>query len=113
MLQVRSRIIHNGKTYEPDEIIEDIKNDEATRLVDLGVAFFVKTIPVSNDDTGKSGNTNIEDAEDLDKAYKADGLKEMATSIGMEFDEKITKTNLINQIIDEGRVDEFFTEEDA
>ncbi len=42
MIKLNERVTHNGKTYNPNEVIEkdDISQEESQRLVDLDVAFF-------------------------------------------------------------------------
>jgi hypothetical protein len=91
MIELTEKIRHNGKVYSSGGVIKNIEKEEAKRLVELGVAFFVSA-EVETDDY----------SELLDKAFNADELKEVSKEIGLEFPGNISKGKLIEKIIDEG-----------
>lgn len=103
MIQVNSKVTHNGKAYRSGDIIEDIDKEAATRLVNLGVALFVSTTLKETEDIPE--NT---DYTELDQAYNYEDLKTLAKELGIEFPGNISKTKLIDKIIEEDKVELFF-----
>ena len=136
MIRLIGRVRHNGQTYEPGETIENIKKNEAQRLVNLGVAFFIGKINLPPDEecqevsTIKQDSTDEEHQEDsIDKQDSVDetvnyeeeldlieynDLKLVAKEVGLEFKGNISKKNLIKLIIEKRKADEVlaFTEVD-
>lgn len=109
MIQVNSKVTHNGRAYQSGDIIEDIEKEAATRLVNLGVAFFVSVIlKETEDDPENTGVPETSDYAELDQAYKYEDLKTLAKEVGMEFPGNISKAKLIDKIIEEDKVDLFF-----
>lgn len=134
-LKVHKSIKHNGVIYMPGEVIEGVEKTHARRLVNLNAAIFIgESIQSHNDDDLgnpgkenklKTGDSNDENDDDLgglpgideltdeevinliDDHFKLDLLKEEATSIGMEFAGNISKTKLIQQILDEEKEQHF------
>lgn len=134
-LKAIKRIKHNGKVYEPGKEIKGVEQAHAQRLVNLNAATFVgESIPVADEDDlkkpGEEKNQNdgnpidndvddlgglpgIEDLTDdevinlIDDHFKLDLLKEEAASIGMEFAGNISKSKLIQQILDEEKEQHF------
>lgn len=114
MIQANERIIHNGKTYESGTIIEKINKQEAERLVDLGVAFFVsenenseslKESSSDHEDEGPGEKDQLNTEEELDLIEYSD-LKTIAKEVGLDFAGNISKKNLITLIIEEKKVEE-------
>ena len=117
-IEVKDRVRHNGKTYMAGEIIEEIKKADADRLVDIGVASFLRehtvSQPVTGGDTSNKPSFSPEEEEDskaLDEEFSLVELKEEAVKVGIEFKGTITKKELITLIIEQGKVAEFFDEE--
>lgn len=100
MIRLNEKVTHDGKTYDPGEEIEKINKNQAQRLVDLGVAFFVgqKQYSLPPDDVNENA------AEELDTIDYRD-LKEMAKDIGLDFPGNVSKKNLIDLIIEEEKAD--------
>lgn len=134
-LKAIKRIKHNGEFYKPDELIKGVEKDHAQRLVNLNAATFVgESIPVVDEDDLKKpgeeknqsdGDSIDNDGDDLgglpgiddltdeevinliDDHFKLEPLKEEAASIGMEFAGNISKSKLIQQILDEEKEQHF------
>ncbi|MFS0810784.1 DUF7210 family protein [Peribacillus phoenicis] len=117
-IELNEKVRHNGETFLAGDIIEKIKKVEAERLVDLGVASFVREISsVTKDDEPDSGqivhsvNNPEEDYQALDEAYTLEDLKETAAGVeGLNFKGTISKKDLITLIIESGKIDDFFEE---
>lgn len=112
-IELKSNVRHNGKLYKAGDIIENISEGEAKRLVKLGDAFFI----------GKRNSKNVDPAppppdkkldenllKDFKDAYEYPELKEAAAEIGLEFPGNISFEKLVQLIIDNDKVDEFFEE---
>lgn len=109
MIQVNSKVTHNGKAYRNGDIIEDIDKEAATRLVNLGVALLVSTILKETEDIPESTDVpETSDYDELDQAYGYEELKTLAKEVGIEFPGNISKTKLIDKIIEEDKVELFF-----
>ncbi|MBT2717545.1 hypothetical protein [Bacillus sp. ISL-57] len=117
-IELNEKVRHNGVTFLAGDIIEKIKNVEAERLVDLGVASFVREIP-SLPKNEVSGSDQIvppvhdpeADYQALDEAYTLEELKETAAGVeALNFKGTISKKDLITLIIESGKIDEFFEE---
>lgn len=109
MIQVNSKVTHNGKSYQSGDVIEDIDKEAATRLVNLGVALFVSTIFKETEDTLE--NTEVpetSDYDEIDQEYNYEELKTLAKEVGIEFPGNISKAKLIDKIIEENKVELFF-----
>lgn len=106
MIEVTGRVRHDGETYKPGDIIEQINKQQAQRLVDLGVAFFISgKLPLPNE-----GLRNTE--EEIDENYQEElnlleyaDLKTVAKEVGLEFKGNISKKDLIDLIINKGKAD--------
>ena len=96
-ITVKSNVRHNGKSYNSGDVISDIKEKDAKRLIDLGVAFF----------DGEKVTNRTDYAELLDDEFTATELKEAAKEAGLEFPGNISKENLIKQIVKEGKAEQF------
>lgn len=134
LLKAVKRIKHNGEFYEPGDVIKGVEQAHAQRLVNLNAASFIHGVTEALDDEdlgnpenkdnsneddpnvdndGLGGLPGIEDLTDeevvnlIDDHFKLDLLKEEAASIGMKFAGNISKTNLINQILDEEKEQHF------
>lgn len=133
MIRLIGRVRHDGKTYEPGETIENIKENEAQRLVSLGVAFFIGQVNIphdehqevstnkqdSTDEEHQEVSTNKQDSVDETVNYEEEldlieynDLKLVAKEVGLEFKGNISKKNLIKLILEEGKTDDIlaFTE---
>lgn len=116
---------HNGASYLPGDVINEISDTEAERLVSLGAAYSYgdQHFPVSkvapepkgdsngDEDDNKSDGllTELEEiASDLDASYTLEELKERSNEIGFEFKNSISKKELIALIISENKADDFF-----
>lgn len=109
MIQANSKVTHNGRSYQNGDIIEDIDQEAATRLVNLGVAFFLSVIlKETEDDPENTGIPETSDYAELDQAYNYEELKTLAKELGIEFPGNISKTKLIDKIIEEDKVELFF-----
>lgn len=108
MIKVNSKVTHNGKTYRNGDNIEDIDKEAATRLVNLGVALFVTVILKETEDTPEDITPETSDYLELDQAYGYEELKELAKEVGIKFPGNISKTKLIDKIIEEDKVELFF-----
>jgi hypothetical protein len=129
MIITKERIRHNGVEYAVNTRIEIIDDKDAERLVKLGVAFFPETIkvPADNGDLNPSddGEFNQDDpndgddsdidvltpeqaAEELDKLFNYNGLKEAAKTVGLEFAGNISKVNLITLILEQKKAEAVF-----
>lgn len=133
-LKARKRIKHNGEFYEPGELIEGVEQAHAQRLVNLNAATFdVESIPSDDEDnfkkTGEGNSQNDSDSNDndddlgglpgideitdeevaelIDKHFKLDSLKEEASEIGLQFAGNISKTSLIQLILEEEKEQHF------
>lgn len=129
VLKARKRIKHDGEFYEPGDLIEGVEQFHAQRLVNLNAATFVgESVSVDDEDDlkkpGEENNQNDGDSDDndgddlgglpgiddltdeeviklIDEHFKLELLKEEAASIGMEFAGNISKSKLIQQILNE------------
>lgn len=107
MIELKGIVTHDGKTYEPGEVIEKINTDQAQRLVDLGVAFFISEKTPSNDDVPPNNdNENKVDYEGELDLLEYNDLKIVAKEVGLDFKGNISKKDLIHLIINEGKADE-------
>lgn len=109
MIKLNGNVTHDKVEYKTGETIENIDKAAATRLVNLGVAVFISDIL---QEIGKVEVIESHDAEELDSTYEYSDLKELAKEIGMEFPNNITKAKLIEQIIYEDKVEQFFEQEE-
>ncbi|MGE6379554.1 hypothetical protein [Peribacillus muralis] len=117
-IELNEKVRHNGETFLVGDIIENIKQVEAKRLVDLGVASFVREIPSLSENEVPGSDQDIspvhdpeEDYQALDEAYTLEDLKETAAGVeGLDFKGTISKKDLIALIIKSGKIDEFFEE---
>lgn len=129
-LQARTRIKHDGKQYLPGELVKGVELAHAQRLVNLNAAIFTHEAILADEDdlktpnnTKNDGDLDIEDdlgglsgiddmtdeevAALIDKHFKLDLLKEEAADIGMQFPGNISKTNLIELILEEEQEQHF------
>ncbi len=139
MIKLNERVTHNGKTYNPNEVIEkdDISQEESQRLVDLDVAFFVGDIKedeglldnqkdndeeISEERETQDDSADFEEEEiseeeyqklykQLDDAFNAEPLQKIAKDHGVEW-EGNRKENVIEAIILEDKVEDILSEED-
>lgn len=145
-LQALKPIKHNGKRYKVGEIIENIDEKQAKRLINLGAA--TNTVAVSSvidqkvedhsqnqssidnldgntnsskvdknsvDDELGSGDDLLSDEEVFKliwDGFKLEELKEQATDLKLEFAGNISKTDLINLIIEKEKEDHFLDQID-
>lgn len=111
MIKLLEKVQHNHDKFDVGDIIQEINKDDAKRLVDLGVAFFVSEngVPVEHteiEETPEDGNP-----EELQLIDYQD-LKEIASELGLTFPGNISKEKLINLIVKEKKISEVlsFTE---
>lgn len=101
------KIIKEGVTFGPSvlDVGTETKIDEASglRLIKDGWAELVEVIEPPADDTTP---TYEEMTEALDSLYKADDLKTKAKELGVEFDAKATKGDVIAAVIEAGKYDD-------
>lgn len=109
-LMIKSPIRHDGVSYKKGQTIDITDEKAVQRLYNLGVVSFVTENPFEKADDYQIGK--VDDYQSLDEAYKADELKQQAIELGIEFDKNISKKDLINLIIEQGKVAEFFDEEE-
>ncbi|MCM3567856.1 hypothetical protein [Neobacillus mesonae] len=111
MIQLLESVRHSGKVYSTGEVITKIKDKEAQRLVNLGVAFFVGDSFKKQDENDLK--PDVDDYQALDDAYTLEELKEVAQTIeGLEFKGNISKKDLITLIIESGKLGAFFEDEE-
>jgi flagellar biosynthesis/type III secretory pathway M-ring protein FliF/YscJ len=111
-VKVINTVRHDGKIYEAGQIIQKISDDQAKRLTDMGVAFFVDQKEASETPSVQLTDEQKQIYADLDTAYGYDELKQVAANVGMTFKGNISKKDLILQIISENKVGEFLEEEE-
>lgn len=109
MIEITGNVKHDGESFVSGDKIEKIKEEQAQRLVDLGVAFFIDSKVADND---KDPNNALR--KEIDEAFGYADLKEAALAVGLEFPGNISMQNLIDLVINEGKAEEVFsiTEED-
>lgn len=115
IIEVKTRVRHNGKIYSPGSVIEHIKQDEAKRLVDLGDASFVRTIPAVQDAGGQESEPPVFDesvVEEFKEVYEYAELKKTAAEVGLEFPGNISFKDLVKLIVEQNKVNEFFEDEE-
>ncbi|WP_106494892.1 DUF7210 family protein [Lentibacillus sp. Marseille-P4043] len=113
MIKLSEKVTHDGKTYDPGNIIEKINNQQAQRLVNLGVAFFVGKIENSepSEDPEKEDQASPEDLQHLNAKEELESidyfdLKSIAKEVELEFSGNISKADLIGLIVENQKVDE-------
>lgn len=141
-LQALKPIKHNGKRYKVGETVENVNNEQAQRLINLGAAtnmVAVSFVDESNNDLNNNGNLDSNnrsnDSKDITGAesktlddelgsgddlltdeevfqqiwdgFKLEVLKDEAAELNLEFTGNISKTDLINLIIEKEKEDHF------
>lgn len=105
MYKAIQTVRHNHRRFEKGDTIKDIKKEEGQRLVDLGAAVRIG---------GNQSKPDVADSVDYKKLlnddFKADELKEAAVVAGVVFDEKTTKADLIDDIIEQEKAEEILAE---
>lgn len=116
-IKLTETIRHNGIRYPIGTVTDEIKDEDAKRLVKLGVAFYVKEIPVEEPEEPESPEAKNRDLrKEIDERFNAGELKEVALDLGIEFQSNISKTNLLDLIMKLEKAEEAlefeFVEED-
>lgn len=116
-IKAKETIRHNGTRYQVNDVINDINIEEAERLVKLGVASFIKEEYIERtkedgEDTRKPEKGKIDYKSQLDEKFNANQLKETAKKTGIEFQSNISKTKLIDLIIEIGKAEEIINFEE-
>lgn len=112
MIRVLGNIRHDGVMYKHGDTIQEIKEEDAERLIRLGVALFVEEIEVFEEDSTEE----VDIKEEIDKRFNAVELKEIAEELEIKFPGNISKTKLIDLILELEKAEEAlefeFVEED-
>lgn len=120
-VECKGRISHDGESYEPGEVIEKISEEEAQRLVDLGVAFFVpgkgRISAQTNENTPPDKHNNGESKpptndDDPFEGIELADLKEAAKEAGVNFNANIGFETLVERIKEEGKVEDVLAQFD-
>lgn len=116
-LKFKTGVRYNGTRYAKGQVESGLSEKEVALFVKEDVAFVVGVPSTSLDEasTGQeNGKQNVPPGDeeneavyrDLDENWNADELKVDAERIGIEFDKKTLKKDLINLIIESGRAEE-------
>lgn len=133
-LKFKTGVRYNGTRYAKNQIESGFSEEEVTLFVKADVAFVVgvpdnsaasnednnNDIENDNDDDDNNDNNPVIDQntppadttdvyKELDDNWTLDELKVDAERIGIDFDKKILKKDLIQLIIDVGRANEFLS----
>lgn len=106
-VKLTGRVLYNDKDYKPGDIINDIDNEAAERLVKGNVAFFVGH-HLNEELTPVSSTVEEEPVEDVLKAnFTLEELKEEADTFDLKYPKSITKPEMIKLIIEEGKAQHY------
>lgn len=102
-VKVNKIIRHDGEFYYPDDVIFQIKDAEAKRLVKKGLAQIIDIEEVEETSTNAINELNHEETleEVLDLNFNTDELKVGAKEQGLNFKANISKKDLIALIAEE------------
>ena len=105
-VSVKIKILKEGVTFGPSVLDVGMETvvDETSglRLIKDGWAELVKTVEPPAGDDIPSYDEMVKAIDDL---YKADDLKAKAKELGVEFDAKATKGEVIANVIEAGKYD--------
>lgn len=106
-IKITENVRHNGTKYPAGAIINEMSKEDEKRLIKLGVAFYVKEIPVEEVEAQEDLEESKTDIrEEMDRRFNAAELKEVALDLGIEFQHNISKAKLLDRIIELGKGEE-------
>ncbi|MGG3448636.1 hypothetical protein ABER98_01745 [Domibacillus aminovorans] len=120
-IKFKTGVRYNGTRYAKGQIESGFSEKEVSLLVEENVAFVVGVPSVEDDkenidsndksklDTPPADTDNEQMFRELDENWNADELKIDAERLGIEFEKKISKKDLIQLIVEAGRADEFLS----
>lgn len=110
-------ILHDGKHYQPGDLVKGLNEKDARRLVDSDAANYLGYIESAEPETQVTVTTpptpileavNHEDYRTLiDENYNLDELKDTAKEFKMVFPSNIKKPNLLDLIFEEEKEQKF------
>lgn len=101
VIKLNERVTHDGEVFEPGKMITKIKDEQAERLVNLGVASFVETVQVQDEDPPEGPPVG----DNLFEGIELAELKDAAKEVGVEFSGNIGLETLIKRIEEEGKTE--------
>ncbi|GAK06040.1 hypothetical protein JCM19037_4594 [Geomicrobium sp. JCM 19037] len=137
MIKVTGVVLHDHVYYRPGDTIKEITEEQADRLERLDVGQIIEAPsppetdpepePEPPDETDENEETELPDdgdgeeddptdeeqIETLSSSFNADELKDAASVSGVGYDKYISKKDLVQKIVDEGKAEEVLQYADA
>jgi hypothetical protein len=103
----------NVKVYHTGDPIEDLNEDDIKHLINTGAAYSTtREDDIQLNEPLPPLDDNDDILKDFKEAYEYDELKTEASAVGLTFPGNISFKNLVKLIVENGKVNEFFDDEE-